>query len=207
MSTGFPSIYIPYTVYQNLYEFAKYVGVTLNAKTQLSRDDFTKRMNNYEYILIKGKVNNKTTNWFLINHKSAYGKTTDKFKKLLKNIKASELHNSELMIVSEEAINTHLQNYLKKIKQAAKNIHISHYTYSMFIIVKPRHVSWQKHTVVKKDEEEQFLEANMIVRDNLPKILKDDPGVVWCGARVGDIVKINRGSETAGKATAYRLVI
>ena len=41
----------------------------------------------------------------------------------------------------------------------------------------------------------------------LPKIQLTDPALVNMDAKLGDVVKINRKSQTAGYSTYYRIVI
>jgi DNA-directed RNA polymerase subunit H len=41
----------------------------------------------------------------------------------------------------------------------------------------------------------------------LPKIYHDDPAARAVGGKVGDVIRIIRISQTAGRAESYRLVI
>jgi len=43
-------------------------------------------------------------------------------------------------------------------------------------------------------------------RSKLPKILKGDPALPE-GAKIGDVIKITRASQTAGTAPYFRVVI
>ena len=63
------------------------------------------------------------------------------------------------------------------------------------------------HEIMKKKDAEVMLNSYKIKKEMLPKILEEDPIVIAIGAKKGDILKITRNSETAGKAQYYRLVI
>jgi len=64
-----------------------------------------------------------------------------------------------------------------------------------------------KHEVLSKEEAEQLLARLGVPPQQLPYILINDPVVKELGAKVGDIIKITRESETAGKAVYYRVVV
>ncbi len=75
------------------------------------------------------------------------------------------------------------------------------------------HKSVPKHEIMQEDEVRSVLENYQIEKGQLPKIKKgtdknpSDPVVKELGAKVGDIVKITRISQTAGESLYYRLVI
>jgi DNA-directed RNA polymerase subunit H (RpoH/RPB5) len=70
-----------------------------------------------------------------------------------------------------------------------------------------RHELVPKHSKVSEAEKEKlFSKYNISVRE-LPKILKDDPAIVNLGVAVGDIVKVERDSQTMGKSYYYRVVL
>ena len=64
-----------------------------------------------------------------------------------------------------------------------------------------------KHTILTADEAAEVLRSFNIDSNSLPKILSKDPAVKQLGAKVGDIIKIERVSETAGVSIAYRKVM
>ena len=64
-----------------------------------------------------------------------------------------------------------------------------------------------KHTIISEKEEKEILEKYDIKPDQLPKILNADRVVVSIGAKPGQIIKVERESQTARKAVAYRIVV
>ena len=64
-----------------------------------------------------------------------------------------------------------------------------------------------RHSILPKDEVDEILKKYNIRLNQLPKIHRKDPAANIIGAKLGDIIKIERESETAGISVAYRLVI
>jgi len=64
-----------------------------------------------------------------------------------------------------------------------------------------------KHSKVSDSEKAKLLEKYDITIKELPKIHNSDPAVVKLNLKMGDVVKIERESKTAGTAVYYRVVI
>jgi DNA-directed RNA polymerase subunit H len=64
-----------------------------------------------------------------------------------------------------------------------------------------------RHELVEEDELKKILSDYNIEKEQMPKIRESDPAARAIQAKVGDIVRITRESQTAGKAIFYRLVI
>lgn len=63
-----------------------------------------------------------------------------------------------------------------------------------------------KHEILSEKEEKEVLKKYGIDKKQLPYLLITDPVAMALGAKVGQIVRITRDSQSAGKAVAYRLV-
>ena len=63
-----------------------------------------------------------------------------------------------------------------------------------------------KHTVASDSEKKKVLETYKVTLNELPRILHSDPLVSQLNAKVGDLVKITRASQTAVEALYYRVV-
>ena len=67
------------------------------------------------------------------------------------------------------------------------------------------HVLQPKHTILSEKEAEELLANLNISKVQLPKIMQDDPALPE-GAKVGDIIKIERKTEQEVN-TYYRVVV
>jgi DNA-directed RNA polymerase subunit H len=63
------------------------------------------------------------------------------------------------------------------------------------------------HVVLSKSEVKKVIKKLDIHPEQLPKIKIDDPVAKAIGAKPGDVLKITRKSQTAGKFITYRLVL
>ena len=69
------------------------------------------------------------------------------------------------------------------------------------------HESVPHHEIIGEDEVAELLAKYGIEKEQLPKLRFDDPIVLEIGAKMGDVVKIMRKSQTADESAYYRLVI
>ena len=64
-----------------------------------------------------------------------------------------------------------------------------------------------KHTILSEEEKRALLQKHDINEVQLPKILTNDAVVKVLDAKIGDVIKIERGSPTAGSTVYYRIVV
>lgn len=64
-----------------------------------------------------------------------------------------------------------------------------------------------KHSKVSDSEKEKIFEKYSITTKELPKIFKSDPAIAGLSVKIGDIIKVERESKTAGVSIYYRVVI
>ena len=70
-----------------------------------------------------------------------------------------------------------------------------------------KHVLVPKHTILTPEEKSNLMKRYRLKSDQLPRIHKSDPIARYLGAVPGQVLKIIRPSETAGRYISYRIVI
>jgi DNA-directed RNA polymerase I, II, and III subunit RPABC1 len=68
-----------------------------------------------------------------------------------------------------------------------------------------RHKLMPKHQLLSSSEKTELLKISCLKDSQLPKILLTDPMARYLGAKRGNVIRIIRNSETAGKCVLYRL--
>ncbi|MFX1603604.1 MAG: DNA-directed RNA polymerase subunit H [Promethearchaeota archaeon] len=63
------------------------------------------------------------------------------------------------------------------------------------------------HSIADEGEVKILLEHYGITRDEIPRILRSDPAAKVLGAKTGQVIRIERNSDTAGSVYYYRLVV
>lgn len=130
-------------------------------------------------------------------------------KEVLKKLKLSQLKDAakEVGVDSTGKKTDLVELVAEKIKKEELHDLISKLT-----IPKPTfgvfdHVLVPKEEILAGDEIKKVFEKYHCTKDNLPKILFSDPSIKLLGARPGDVIRITRNSQTAGKSAYYRVVV
>lgn len=67
-----------------------------------------------------------------------------------------------------------------------------------------QHIIIPSHKKLSEKEKKDILEKYQITMNELPAILKSDPALAGMDVEIGDMIKIERDSPTAGKTVFYR---
>ena len=70
-----------------------------------------------------------------------------------------------------------------------------------------KHELVPKHSKLSDSEKQKVLDKFTIATKQLPKILITDMALQKLKPKIGDVIKIERTSQTAGKSDYYRVVI
>lgn len=87
------------------------------------------------------------------------------------------------------------------------NQHFEVFNISELLVNIIDHVLVPEHIPLKPDEIKEFFNSYKLKPTQLPRILVNDPISRYYGMKKGDIFKIVRKSETAGKYVTYRIVV
>ncbi len=99
------------------------------------------------------------------------------------------------------------QRAKKALVIAQDSVRIECFTEAQLMFNVTKHSYVPRHRIVSASEKEALLAKYKIEEDKLPKIQMEDPVARYFGAEVGDVFRIERPSETAGRYITYRIVI
>ena len=116
-------------------------------------------------------------------------------------------------IMSESKVNSGIILISGKLTQQAKvkvqeintQIPIEVFSLSELVVNITEHELVPKHILLKPEEKQELLKRYKIKESQLPKIFVNDPVAKYLGLKRGEVVKIVRFSETAGKYITYRI--
>lgn len=93
------------------------------------------------------------------------------------------------------------------IKEAAPRHIIENFLDTELLVNITKHELVPKHIPLTSDEKRNLLQRYKIKENKLPRIQDVDPVCRYFGLSKGQVVKIIRPSETAGRYVTYRLVV
>ena len=107
----------------------------------------------------------------------------------------------------EKGIITTIGKYTHTAKTRSKKhgIELIPRNFPSFNIFEHEFVS--KHELLTSEEKQKFLDDRKVESYQLPRINATDPAIIAVGGRPGDIVRVIRRSQTAGKYVTYRYIV
>ena len=110
------------------------------------------------------------------------------------------------VIISFKSLQTSAEKIIREIN-IDDNYNIEYFNIDELIVNISKHVLVPKHVNCSEEEKKKVLSYYRAKESQLPKILQTDPMARYLGARKGNLIKIERKSQTAGQYIMYRLVI
>ncbi|KAK8815348.1 hypothetical protein WA158_003560 [Blastocystis sp. Blastoise] len=114
-----------------------------------------------------------------------------------------QLGLSRIIFIFASAISSQAKQALEV---RTNNIIIEYFYESELIIDITEHELVPEHTVLTPEEKATLLKQYGLSDSQLPRLMKKDPIARYFGLQKGDVVRITRRSETAGKYVTYRIV-
>jgi DNA-directed RNA polymerase subunit H (RpoH/RPB5) len=168
----------------------------------LDKDAFRKSMQTDQYVKLECYDPKKDTTVliYLFDKNSKYIASSQDMKKLLKKLKDP----CQIIMITYQQLNV----YHRKAINSQKHLKVNVYRHEIFDLVLPNGPLCYPHRIMSRDEVIKLTNEDLccfVV--NLPKILDEDPQVIWIGAEVGNVIEIKMISDITGETYQYKVVI
>ena len=93
------------------------------------------------------------------------------------------------------------------LQEMASTYLIEHFRDAELLVEVTEHRLVPAHALLSPEDRQALLDRYKLRAEQLPRIQRTDPVARYYGLKVGDVVKIVRPSETAGRYVTYRVCI
>ena len=115
-----------------------------------------------------------------------------------------ELENVNRAII---VVQNDLSPFAKQAIQDSGGKTLEHFKEAELLVNITKHVLVPEHILLEPSEKKELLDRYKLKDTQLPRIQVHDPVARYYGLQRGEVVKIVRKSETAGRYVTYRLVV
>lgn len=190
-----------------------------------STDEVIRDMEQFYYVRLDAlrEAPRGKRDWVVILILSADGKFSHHgpdLRRLLDGVglerQAKEGRLDELIVVAEkeffskknvmDVISKHQEGQASGPDPEGETPFCSAHPYHNFALVVPESQIVPPHRIMSPEEVETFLGRERLTLRDLPVISASDPPIVWLGGRAGQVVEIERPSQTAGQAFFVRRI-
>jgi DNA-directed RNA polymerase I, II, and III subunit RPABC1 len=93
------------------------------------------------------------------------------------------------------------------VQEMSDSFRIEHFKESELLVDVTQHQLVPEHQVLTPNEKSELLKRYRLKDSQLPRIQTNDPVARYLGMKRGQVVKIIRPSETAGRYVTYRICV
>ncbi len=194
-----------YKVWKTINEMMEDRGYDRNPDSNMNRDEFIQKLSQQlkmNGIFSKTDQDNpeasRRTYFEYISEQKLNARTIDKFVEMMRSIPKID---SGILIIAGKLT----QLAKQRIDEINPIIRVEIFTEGELVVNITKHELVPKHILLSPQEKSELLKRYNIKQSQLPKIFVTDPVAKYHGLTRGDVVKIIRVSETAGKYITYRI--